>query len=291
MQVILHTGAECTDDDRLMKCLLRNKESFAKRGVQVPGPSKYRTLLKDTMNALKDAEPGPEAREVLIDAILDDEKADRLILSNPQFFGTWRSAIRKGEIYQLAPERIANMSRLFQYDQVEMFMAIRNPATFIPAMFDVSTKTDFMDFMNGTDPLLLRWSETIARIREAAPNVPITVWCNEDTPLIWAQIIRDLAGLEHGEKITGGFDLLSDIMSREGMRRFRAYLHEHQGMTEMQKRRVIAAFLDKFALEDALEEELDIPGWTDELVEELTETYDEDVFHIQRMPGVQMITP
>ena len=132
---------------------------------------------------------------------------------------------------------------------------------------------------------------SFASIREAAPNVPITLWCNEDTPLIWAQIIRDLAGLEHGEKITGGFDLLSDIMSREGMRRFRAYLHEHQGMTEMQKRRVIAAFLDKFALEDALEEELDIPGWTDELVEELTEIYDEDVFHIQRMPGVQMITP
>lgn len=291
MQVILHTGAHYTDDDRLMKALLRNKGDFAKRGIAVPGPGKYRKLLKDTFDALKDATPSPEARDVLIDAILDDGKADRLILSNTYFFGAPRASVRRGILYPKAPARIANMRQLFPYDQVEMFMAIRNPTSFLPAVFAHSPKDEFDDFMGGVDPRDIRWSDTLTLIREAAPDVPITVWCNEDTPLIWSQIIRDMAGLEHGEEIRDGFSLLADIMSVEGMKRFHAYLKTHDDMTEMQQRRVISAFLDKFALEDELEEELDLPGWDDQLVEEMTDIYDDDVFRIQRIPGVQMITP
>ena len=33
------------------------------------------------------------------------------------------------------------------------------------------------------------------------------------------------------------------------------------------------------------------PGWTDELIEALTDVYDEDVFAIERLPGVNLITP
>lgn len=291
MQVILHTGAHFTDDDRLMKCLLRNKDDFAHRGIAVPGPSTYRTLLKETLNALKDAQPSPEARDVLLDAILDDARADRVILSNSHFFGAPRAAVRQGLLYPMAPERMAHMQNLFPFDQVEMFMAIRNPATILPALFQKSPRDEFDDFLGGDDPRHVRWSDTILRIRETAPHVPITLWCNEDTPLIWAQIIRELAGLDHGEKIVGGFDLLGSIMSAEGMKRFRAYLKAHPVMSEVQKRRVISAFLDKFVIEDQLEEELDLPGWDEALVDEMTDIYDEDVFRIQRIPGVTFIEP
>ena len=291
MQIIFHTGAHFTDDDRLMKCLLRNKDAFAKRGIAVPGPGKYRQLLRSTLQALRSAPPNPDARDVLLDAILDDEAADRVLLYNAHFFGIAAAAVRGGELYPAAAERMANLRKLFPGDQLEMFMAIRNPATFLPAILERNPDMTVAELMSGADPRELLWSDMLSAVRAAAPDVPITVWCNEDTPLIWAQVIRELAGLEHGEKITGGFDLLQTIMSREGMKRFRAYLHQHPDMTEMQKRRVIAAFLDKFALEDELEEELDLPGWTDTLVDEMTEIYDEDVFTIERIPGVQVISP
>ena len=54
---------------------------------------------------------------------------------------------------------------------------------------------------------------------------------------------------------------------------------------------MIAAFLDKYVIDDALEEELDMPSWTEELVEEMTEIYDEDVARIQEIPGVRVILP
>ena len=62
-------------------------------------------------------------------------------------------------------------------------------------------------------------------------------------------------------------------------------------MSELQKRRVISAFLDKFALADEIEEELDMPGWTDALVEELSDLYDADMDAIQQIPGITMVTP
>ncbi|MCE8521984.1 hypothetical protein KBY24_14510 [Ruegeria pomeroyi] len=291
MQVVFHTGSHGTDDDRLIKCLLSNKEPFSQRGVAVPGPAQYRALFKKVLTALDEAEPEPQAREVLIEAILDGEVADRVIFSDANFFGSHWSALGKGMFYPRAATRMANLQAIFAYDQVEMFMSIRNPASFVPDVLGALPEKGAAEVMEGMDLHKLHWTGMVESIRAAAPNVQLTLWCNEDTPLIWAQIIRDLAGLEHGNKIVGGFSLLSEIMSKEGMQRFRAYLAEHPELSEMQKRRVIAAFLDKYALEDAVEEELDLPGWTHELVDQLTELYDEDVFSLQRIPGVQFIAP
>ena len=79
-------------------------------------------------------------------------------------------------------------------------------------------------------------------------------------------------------------------MSKEGMQRFAAYLKSHPDMTEIQKRRVISAFLDKFALEE-IEEELDLAGWTEDLMDDMMDVYDEDMLEVQRIPGVTLIAP
>ena len=293
MQIVLHTGAHNTDDGRLMRCLLRNRGDFQKRGVAVPAPGSYRTLIRDALHAMTKDNPNPsmDAREILLDEMLDDEQADRILLSNNSFFGVPKTAIKKGMFYPYAEMKLAKFTKLFPGDQIELFIGIRDPASFLPVMFSDSPETDFEAFMEGADPRNMRWSNLISRIRNAVPDISITVWCNEDTPMIWAQLIREMAGLEHNEKIIGGFDLLSDIMTREGMKRFRAYLKSHPTMSEVHKRRVISAFLDKFAIEDEIEDELDLPGWTNDFVDELSDIYDEDVFQIARIPGVQMIAP
>lgn len=291
MQLVFHTGAHFTEEDRLLKCLLRNKDTFRERGVAVPGPGKYRKLFRDILSNLGEAEVAPDARDVLLDAILDGEKADRVLMSHAHMFAWPRAAIRRGVIYPHAAERMARLATLFHGDDIELFMAIRNPATFLPACFEKNPREDLTDFMGGVDPRALRWSDTFLRIREAAPEIPVTVWCNEDAPLLWSQIIRDIGGLEHGEHVVGGFDLFGEIMSAEGMSRFASYLESKPKMSEIQIRRVMAAFLEKFALDEAIEEELDMSGWTEELVAEMTEIYDEDVSAIGRIPGVEMITP
>lgn len=291
MQLVFHTGAHFTEEERLMKCLLRNKETFSARGISVPGPGKYRKLLRQTVSAMSENSPAAGARDVLLDAILDGEKTERVLMSHANFLGAPKSVVRKGLLYPDAAERVAHLASIFHGDELEIFMAVRNPATFLPACFAKSAQDDVSDFMRGADPRDLRWTDTFVRIRAAAPEIPVTVWCNEDAPLLWSQIIREIGGLEHGETVVGGFDLVADIISKEGMERLTAYLKSKPEMTEIQIKRVMVAFLEKFALDEEIEEEIDLPGWTDELVEELSEIYDEDVFALSRIPGVTLISP
>ena len=291
MQIVFHAGVHNTDEDRIIKCLLKNRPDFAALGVNVPPPGRYRKLIHQTLLAMSDNAPSPDARDILIETILEEETCERVLLSNENFFCVPNMALRDGQFYDKGHERIALLSQLFPDDSIEIFLGICNPATYLPAQFRRTKYDDFADMTFGADPRDLRWSDLVYRIRENTPNVALTVWCNEDTPLIWAQIIRELAGIDPNEKIKGGFDLISEIMTPEGMKRFRAYLADHVDMSEMQKRRVISAFLDKFAREDMIEEELDLPGWTEKMVEDLSEIYDEDVFEISRIPGVNFIAP
>jgi hypothetical protein len=291
MQLVFHTGAHFTEEERLIKCLLRNKEHLSARGVVVPAPGKYRKLLRHSLEAMSHASPTADAREVLLEVILEKAQAERVLLSNAHLFGAPRAALRRGMLYPHAPERMSHLADVFRTDEVEVFMAIRNPATFLPCCYEQTSHKSMADFLDGADPLQLFWSDTLNQMREAAPEIPITVWCNEDAPLVWSQIIRAMGRLAHGDQIIGGFDLLGEIMSKDGMARFVAYLENKPNMNEMQLRRVMAAFLEKFVIEDAIEEEIDLPGWTAELMDALTEAYDEDLHAIGRIPGVQVITP
>ncbi|MDU8913720.1 hypothetical protein [Aestuariicoccus sp. MJ-SS9] len=293
MQVILHTGVHCTDEDRLLRGLLRNAGDFRADGVAIPGPSKYRQLLTDTVNSLAGGKPAPDAREILLDAMLSDDpgKIDRLILSHENLFGVPKLTLAGGRLYRKAEQRLQMMCDLFRGDSVEVFMGLRNPATFLPALFSATPYASFDEFMQGVDPMHLRWSDLIRRIRADVPQVPLTVWCNEDTPLIWGQLMREMAGIEITRKITGSFDLFGEIIDKEGMKRFRAFLKDHPGINEMQKRRVMVAFLDKYALDEAIEEELDLPGWDEAYIDMLTELYEDDMFDIARIPGVLVIDP
>lgn len=259
----------------------------------MPGPGRYRQLLSGTLNAVTRAVPSPDARDVLLDAICNDDPDTirLLVLSHENLFSVPKIALGSGRIYPRAEERILNLRRLLREDEIEIFLAIRDPATWLHAVYSGTPHESFADFLNGSDPAYLRWSELIARIHEHNPGLPITVWCNEDSPLIWGEIVRAMAGLPSGRKITGAFDLLSQIMSAEGMQRFRAYLASHPEMTEKQKRRVMMAFLDKFAVPDAVEEELDLPGWTSDYVDVLSELYEQDVDLISTMPNVRFLAP
>lgn len=291
MQIVFHVGAHHTNEERLLKSLLKNTETFSKQGVKVPGPGKYRRLLWETMSNLQGSDPAPDTRDILVDAILDDEQANRLILSHGGFLSAAEWIFRTRSMYGQAPQRLQTLRKIFPEDELEIFLALRNPATFLPSIYAGLKDREFDDFMNGVDPMKIAWSHLVSQIQTQLPDVPITVWCNEDTPLIWAQLIREISGVDPLTKIIGGFDLISSIMAPEGMKRFLVYLKSHPPQTEIQKRRIIAAFLDKYAIAEELEQELDIPGWDGDYVDELTARYEEDVYKIERMPGISFIAP
>ncbi len=287
MDIVFHIGANCTDGEKLIRSLTLNTESLAAQGIAVPNPTRYRRLLRETMEGLGGQPPAPGTRESLLGSILDDPNSTRLVLSNPTFICLPNRVFEGGGFYRVAALKLLALRSLFPQDQIQLHMGIRNPATFVPALWEQAKRTRFAAFMGGIDPTAILWSDVVALIKQTLPDVSLTVWCNEDTPLIWAEIMRRLTGTAATQPMKGEYDLLMSIMSAEGMGRFLKYLGSHPPQTDAQTRRVIAAFLDKYVLADEIEEEVDLPGWDEALVARMTEIYEAD---IQRIAADKKVT-
>lgn len=290
MEIVLHVGAHSTDEDNLLKCLYKNKSPLEERGIIVPEPSRYRRAIRETLQALVGDVAPVDVQETLMDSIMDQDRADRVILSHESFFCVPGRSINDGKLYPTASFKAARLRNLFSREDVRFCIAVRNFATFIPALFERAQEPNFEAFLDGADPMALRWSELITRIRTMVPDAPITVWCNEDTPLQWPHILQAIARTDPGFRFDGENDFLGTIMGRGGLNRLQSYLETHPPQSEGQRQRIVAAFLDKFGA-DAMEQEIDLPGWSEAYVSQLTELYDRDLELLDAMPGVTFLTP
>lgn len=290
MRIVFHLGAHCTDEERLVRCLYGNRAQLGAQGIAVPDPTRYRKLLRDTAAQLRGSEASAETQTLVLASILDaGETAERLILSWDNFLSFPQWALR-GTIYAFAGERIRAYSNVFPKAQAEFHLAIRNPATFLPALFEKQKIKTYEEFIEGTDPMSLRWSDVIAQIRAQNPTSPLTVWCDEDTPLIWPEVLQAVSQHAPGTRLEGADELLSVIMAPEGLARMQGYLSSHPPESVAQRRRIVAAFLDKFARADRVEMEVDLPGWTEDSLAAMNATYRDDIARIAAMPGVTLIT-
>ena len=209
----------------------------------------------------------------------------------PRFFGASKETIQNNAFY---PQVISNLVRfveLFPEDQTHLFLALRNPATFIPAMM-AAAKTNNLNFiMNKSDPRALQWSDLLKSIRERFLALPMTIWCTEDTPFIWGQLMRLVGGFSPSTPMVGSYSLIESILSEEGFTRFQAYLEKHPEMNELQKRKVMFAFAERFGRADVLEQDVNVPGWDAQMVYDLTAQYEADLANINASSGVRLVLP
>lgn len=288
MRIVFHLGAHCTDEDRLVRCLLKNRATLADQGIAVPSPTRYRKLLRDTAVQLKGAPASDETQAMILEQILDAPAAERLVLSWDSFMSFPAWAVR-GTFYEFAGERIRAFTRIFPDFASEFHLAIRNPATFLPALKVKVTERGQDPNLIDCDPLTLCWSDAIRQILQFNPGVPITVWCDEDTPLIWPEVLQAVSGHAPGTVLGECDDILAQVLTEPGLARMRAYCAEHPPASVAQRRRVATAFMEKFARPDVLETPVEMPGWTQDYVDDLTARYLEDVERIRRMSGVTFL--
>ncbi len=290
MRIVYHLGAHFTDEERLLKCLLKNREVLAEHGIVVPGPKRYRNLLRDTAIQLKGSAASRDTQALILDKIMEEDVADRMVLCWDSFLSLAPWAL-DGTLYPAAGERVRAFSQIFPEIEAEFHLSIRNPATFLPALLEKLPNKTYADFIGKADIFKLHWSQVVQRILTLSPGTPLTIWCDEDTPLIWPEVLHTVAGLPDNVVLEGENDLLATLMSGEGLTRLQSYLESHPPASVMQWRKIVSAFLDKFALPDRINAEVIMPGWTEATVAELTRLYEEDVYRISHLPGVDFIAP
>jgi len=292
MQIVFHLGAHCTDDDLLIGCLLENAELLARHRILVPPPESYRSLIRDTIWNLRGQLADADMQDALLDTILEDGDGDLVVFSSENFIIRPRGVLEKGPYYGMMEKKAGWLRNLFPDFEIEFCIGLRDPATHVPALYDRQKNSgEFSDWSAKIDMNSLSWLRVITDLRKGAPDARITVWCNEDTPLIWPEVLRAMAGHPETVQLEKDDNLLATIMSEEGLRRMRTYLATRPPRTVTQRRRIVTAFLNKFALDEAMEDEVELPGWTEQIMDVLSERYEGDIDRIEKLPGVRVILP
>ncbi len=290
MRIAYHLGVHCTDDDRLVRTLHRNAARLAEEGIEVPDPERYRSLIRDTAIRLNGEAAALELQTSVLDQIIEADDPERLVLSWDNFlaFPSWAV---KGTFYRTAGERMRAITRIFPEMQAEFFIGLRNPATWLPELFRRQRESDYALFIQGTEPESLRWSDMIHQLRTHNPDVPITVWADEDTPLIWPEVLQAVADHPADLTLEGSNDLLATLMTARGLNRLNGYLANRPPESVAQRRDTVSGFLQKFGRAEVLDFTFDLPGWTDGMVERMTASYETDLAWIATLPGVTVLQP
>ena len=288
MQIVFHLGAHCTDDGLLIRSILRNRARLAREGISVPGPLRYRELLGETSTRLRGAPADAATEAAILAALSDDDGADRIVLSSENFLCRPAAAFTGEGLYPKA-EKSAWLRACLPSHEVSFALAIRNPASFLPDLAR-SLPAD-VSFPDRLMPDALVWSDVIADIQAANPGAEVFAWCQEDTPFIWSEIMAEITAHDPFTELDGEFDMLATIMTEDGMERLVEFLDSRNVTDQVKRRRAASAFLDAHAITDRIEAEIDLPGWTEDTVAQLTGIYEEDVARIAAMPNVTFISP
>ena len=291
MQIAYHIGAHATDDDRLFKTVLGNVDVLLQNGVAVPGPGKYRNLIRSTIQGLDGAIPAAGARDILLDSIVEDDDIDRLLLFNANFICVPNRIFEHGVFYPQAETKPRALRQLFPHDDLSFYIAIKHPATFLQDVLPLTTSKSIGELLGLMHPTDIRWSDVIKRIKGAAPNAEIIVWCNEDTPLIWARLLRLLTNVDDEVELTGGLDLLPGLIAPEGLTRLRAHMAANPPETEFEYETLVADIWEEFPIPDAAEEDIDLPELGADMVAAMSDNYEADIAAITAMDGVTMVLP
>ncbi|WP_170465382.1 hypothetical protein [Ruegeria arenilitoris] len=291
MKVAIHAGVAFTDDGRLFKSLRTNGEALGQNSVALLGPRRYRQLFKSTFQVLNTRPPVPDELETLRNQLSSSQDIRRIVFSNEGFVGDRDTLLAEGQFYPLAGKRLSVLQEAFGEGGVELFIALRNPGSLIPKHLMSLPEEQRKEVIRKNDLSHLSWVEMIEDIRDFAPGVQITLWCNEDTPFIWGDIVRCVGGLPDDSRIIGEYNLLISLLTDDGQEQAQALLDQDTAQSRTEQRYALAQILEDHVRPDKIEEELDLPGWTEEVIDAFSELYEQDVATLEAMDGVRVLRP
>lgn len=291
MQIVFHCGVHGTDYDGMLKSLQQNRLWLTDNHTEVVSRDRHRGVFETALRSLRGGPATREMEETILDAILDRDTTRRVICSQPGFLGLPDRAITPEGLMTLSAERMSALMNLFPRSEVEFFVGLKNPATMIPHCISRIENRSYYDIMAGVPLERMRWSPTIRGMVSALRGRRLVIWSHEDTPLIWPEVVRTIANMPDDAPLKAGLLILGEILHPEGIKFIRDQLAAEQQVDISKRREIFTRALQSYVHHEKIETSIDLPGWTQQTINELTSMYDHDLAEIAGLPGVEFISP
>ncbi|MGA0713852.1 MAG: hypothetical protein ACO3OO_01110 [Gemmobacter sp.] len=286
MQIILHIGAHATNEDALLRALLANHDRLHGMGIAVPGPARYRELLRDVIARLEGAEAAEGSGDLILDEIGIAPETRRVILSYPHAMGFIVGAVGREMLYPAATRRIGALLRLFAGHEVTLALGLRNPATWLPELLARQTAKTEAEFLGRVDLHALRWSHLVTRLSDMRPTAGMIVWSDEGAPLGWPAILRALAGVGWEVRLAEADAIARSLLPEAAGRALGLRLAQFDPPDAQSWAALVADHLRDHADPAIAEVEIALSGWTQPLVDDLGARYEADLGRIAVLPAL-----
>jgi len=214
-----------------------------------------------------------------------------MVFSDPRFICNTSKIWHDFLFYGKAGFKTAWLRQAFDQHEAEFFLSIRNPASFLSELLKHDAPMTLDEHLQGAEPGAMYWSDVIRRIRGSNPQTPITVWCNEDAPVIWPLVLAAVAGVETDVPLAGSDTLAKPLLTPAGKASLAAAIGDPISAPVPQIMQALERHIEFYADPEALQQEIDIPGWDEIHVETMTIAYEEDLDRIAAMEGVVFLRP
>lgn len=292
MDLRLHIGVHRTATRHLRTALAANRALLAAEGIRVLDPGFAERAFARAIRRHKEGQPLAEVNAELMTTLTGDRDFRRLVIIDPNVSGNLMRPMGTEFFYPRISTTIKRILTVLDGVSLRIFCAVRNPATFIPSAYvgqqRYNPELSFADFVADANLAGLRWSDFLHRVQLKDEQLGITIWRHEDYPFIWRDIAEALTGISNREALVGSTAPRNRGMSLGGALMMHRYLARKPAKDLATFDRIQAVFREKFPSSEGY---ADPEFWPAELMEELTESYEDDWYYIERMEGVQAITP
>lgn len=283
MRIVIHIGPMGTGGTALKKQLTSNADLLRDAGVFV-------RVSDGDFRHLKEAITQNRSVEELLDALKTPDDAKTLVLCNETQVGTPDRPFGKRFWYGRARGRVLPIHEYFDGMDVWTSVALRNPATLIPAKYALTLSQrnylSFSDFIGQTPLDQLSWAEFLERLQLLDAYKPIMTWRYEDYPYIWRDVVQALTGLENAQTLNGEVPQAEAEFSIAQLSHYANQVAELKDKGEAIPKDHWNTFE---TTADSITKLPEHPSWTSQFEETLTEIYDEDLYSAARMEGVHLI--
>ncbi|MBW6419321.1 hypothetical protein [Celeribacter sp. PS-C1] len=291
-RVTLHIGVHFATTQDLQRSVSANHAQLKKHGVHVPAPRHAWRVISKMLETLDGLPPIAAEEAQVRSALLGTSEAQHLFLADARWAAPLRESVDGEILYPGIGDRVAAVAELFSEAELQISLALINPAIFLHNSFASGTAPRLLStFVDQVAPESLRWRDTVAALRAAVPDVPLLIWAEEDAPLIWPTVMRHLFHLPPEVPVAGRILPLKPLLSQEGFEQLKSSLTSHPPETPVQYEHVIMAFMEKYGREEALSPHCDIPGWDAEDIDILTAHYEEDLEALAQEEGITLLQP
>jgi len=272
--------------DQLIRSLREIAPKMRKTGVSIPDPKDYRDVFGRKMRGAEGGVFMPLEAERMSEVL--DESAELLILSFNDFMAPAAEVFSGGVIYADAHHRIEYLRNLFPNREMTLFFSAANPGAVMAAMLNSGAMdSDRAEKLAQIRPL---WSELSERIDTFHPDLPVILWANEDTPVTWPAVLREVLDLPENSAVPGGLHMAGAVLDGRAREELGVKIRKTLPKSELQMMNLLSDFLWDHVDRSRTEFEVDHTGWDQEVIDDFALIYEQDLDSCLDFEQVTLIT-